>query len=402
HVAVDSGATRGGDHGGADSRGAGSGDAAKPTGGRVMGTLAGDSESGRQLQPSRQETLLPRHLREWAVWWGSPGGGAWGASAGGAGSGGADAGGAGAGGSSAGGAGAGGAGARSARFGGLGGAGARGPGARRQETLSPSQLREWALQGGRPCGGAGAVGAGGAGNIVVGGSRNGAGGPAGPVTGGSGGAPTQQQLCALCHLLSLSPAVIDREPASCPVTRVLIRRAPRARPPPVPNTHTMALRPSSFPQHVVLPLPPASSLPDVPDPESYLAHSDSPTVTRVLATLFTDPSFASTAASALLTELIDFFSASRIDYFKSLVTDSESDCPSSVGGELALGCDVLEDKQFEPECFADVVPHLAAMLLAHEGDPDALDIPTLCSYAEAIICQYFSQWQTAMDAKMAS
>ncbi|CAI7921568.1 unnamed protein product [Closterium sp. NIES-54] len=164
----------------------------------------------------------------------------------------------------------------------------------------------------------------------------------------------------------------------------------------------MALRPSSFPQHVVLPLPPASSLPDVPDPESYLAHSDSPTVTRVLATLFTDPSFASTAASALLTELIDFFSASRIDYFKSLVTDSESDCPSSVGGELALGCDVLEDKQFEPECFADVVPHLAAMLLAHEGDPDALDIPTLCSYAEAIICQYFSQWQTAMDAKMAS
>ncbi|CAI7878351.1 unnamed protein product [Closterium sp. NIES-54] len=42
------------------------------------------------------------------------------------------------------------------------------------------------------------------------------------------------------------------------------------------------------------------------------------------------------------------------------------------------------------------------MLLAHEGDSDAPDIPTPRSYAEAITGPYFSQWQTAMDAEMAS
>ncbi|CAI5506262.1 unnamed protein product [Closterium sp. Naga37s-1] len=42
------------------------------------------------------------------------------------------------------------------------------------------------------------------------------------------------------------------------------------------------------------------------------------------------------------------------------------------------------------------------MLLAPEGDPDAPDIPTPRSYAEAIEGPYSSQWQTAMDAEMAS
>ncbi|CAI7752949.1 unnamed protein product [Closterium sp. NIES-54] len=42
------------------------------------------------------------------------------------------------------------------------------------------------------------------------------------------------------------------------------------------------------------------------------------------------------------------------------------------------------------------------MLIAPEGDPDAPDIPTPCSYAEAITGPYSSQWQTAMDAEMAS
>ncbi|CAI7849161.1 unnamed protein product [Closterium sp. NIES-54] len=40
--------------------------------------------------------------------------------------------------------------------------------------------------------------------------------------------------------------------------------------------------------------------------------------------------------------------------------------------------------------------------LALEGDPDAPDIPTLRSYIEAIMGPYSSQWQTAMDAEMAS
>ncbi|CAI7883408.1 unnamed protein product, partial [Closterium sp. NIES-54] len=36
------------------------------------------------------------------------------------------------------------------------------------------------------------------------------------------------------------------------------------------------------------------------------------------------------------------------------------------------------------------------------GDPDALDIPTPCSYAKAVAGEYSSQWQTTMDAEMAS
>ncbi|CAI7807719.1 unnamed protein product [Closterium sp. NIES-54] len=42
------------------------------------------------------------------------------------------------------------------------------------------------------------------------------------------------------------------------------------------------------------------------------------------------------------------------------------------------------------------------MLLAPEGDPDAPDIPTPCSYAVAITGPYSTQWQAAMDAEMAS
>ncbi|CAI7930867.1 unnamed protein product [Closterium sp. NIES-54] len=55
-----------------------------------------------------------------------------------------------------------------------------------------------------------------------------------------------------------------------------------------------------------------------------------------------------------------------------------------------------------PVCTARRVPHLVAMLLAPEGDPDAPDIPTPRSYAEAITGPYSSHWQTAMDAEMAS
>ncbi|CAI7910772.1 unnamed protein product [Closterium sp. NIES-53] len=76
--------------------------------------------------------------------------------------------------------------------------------------------------------------------------------------------------------------------------------------------------------------------------------------------------------------------------------------PPSVGGECALGTDVLEDRQKDCESLAAAVPRFASMLLAHEGDPDALDIPITRSYAEAITGPYSSQWQAAMDAEMAS
>ncbi|CAI7900873.1 unnamed protein product [Closterium sp. NIES-54] len=126
------------------------------------------------------------------------------------------------------------------------------------------------------------------------------------------------------------------------------------------------------------------------------------TVPRPLATIVTDPSFESAVASALVAELVDFAAACRLDYAASLVAESESVCPPSVGGECALGTDVLEDRQEDLECLAAAAPHLVSMLLAPEGDLDAPDIPTPCSYAEAIAGEYSSQWQTAMDAKMAS
>ncbi|CAI5493720.1 unnamed protein product [Closterium sp. Naga37s-1] len=204
--------------------------------------------------------------------------------------------------------------------------------------------------------------------------------------------------------LESRPASPESRPAS-PVRAVRTgRRVPRQRPPPVPGTHLMALRPSTAPQRVPLPSPPASSLPDGPDPESDSLRAASPTVTRLLATVVTDPSFESTAASALVAELVNFAAACRLDYAASLVAESESEsvCPPSVAGECALSTDVLEDRQEEFECFAAALPHLVSMLLAPEGDPDAPDIPTARSYAEAIEGPYSSQWQTAMDAEMAS
>ncbi|CAI7811796.1 unnamed protein product, partial [Closterium sp. NIES-54] len=77
-------------------------------------------------------------------------------------------------------------------------------------------------------------------------------------------------------------------------------------------------------------------------------------------------------------------------------------CPPSVGGECALSTDVLEDRQEEFQCFAAALPHLVSTLITPEGDPDAPDIPTPRSYAEAIKGPYSSQWQSAMDAEMAS
>ncbi|CAI7920293.1 unnamed protein product, partial [Closterium sp. NIES-53] len=180
------------------------------------------------------------------------------------------------------------------------------------------------------------------------------------------------------------------------------RRTSRPSPPAVPGTHQMALRPSTAPLRVSLPSPPASSLPAFADPESDSLRAASPTVARFLATVVTDPSLASTAASALVAELVDFAARCRLDYGASLVAESASVCPPSVRGECALSTDVLEDRQEEFQCFAAALPHLVSTLLAPEGDPDAPDIPTPRSDAEAIEGPYSSQWQAAMDAEMAS
>ncbi|CAI7748650.1 unnamed protein product [Closterium sp. NIES-53] len=315
--------------------------------------------------------------------------------------------------------------------------------------LSSQQLREWLVQrahrrsgapgagepGGAGAGGAavttgvgdptepGAAGAGGAGAGVAGVGGPGAGGAgaagAGVVDPGAGGArgpvrprpyfvPLLQQPASPLPVPSpyteQSGGLTERrEPASRIVSPVCTaRRAPRSRPPPVRGTHTMALRPSSIPLRVPLPAPPKSSLPEVPDPESDRARAASPTVARLLATAVTDPSFESAAASALVAELLDFAAACRLDYASALVAESVPASPPFVRGECALGTDVLEDRQEDFECLAAAVPRFASLLLAPEGDPDAPDIPTQRSYAEAITGPYSSQWQAAMDAEMAS
>ncbi|CAI7894556.1 unnamed protein product [Closterium sp. NIES-53] len=197
-----------------------------------------------------------------------------------------------------------------------------------------------------------------------------------------------------------------RENESRPASPVCVvrtgHRVPRLRPLLVLDTHAMALLPSSFSLRVPLPPPPKSSLPADPDPESDLACAASPTVSHLLATVVSEPSFESTAASALVAELVDFAAACRLDYATALVAESKSASPPSVGDECALCTDVLEDTQEDFECLAAAVPRFASMLLAPEGDPDAPDIPTPRSYAEAITGPYSSQWQAAMDAKMES
>ncbi|CAI7798764.1 unnamed protein product, partial [Closterium sp. NIES-54] len=245
---------------------------------------------------------------------------------------------------------------------------------------------------------AGGAGAGGAG---VGGTGAGGAGAAGAraVDPGAGASP----LPAPSPYTAQSGGLTKRrEPASCPVSPVrTARRVPCSRPPPVPGTRAVALHPSSNPLRV-LPAPPESSLPEVPDPESDRARAASPTVSRLLATAVTGPCFESAAASALVAELLDFAAACRLDYATTLVAESASASPPSVEGECALGTDVLEDRQEDFKCLAAAVPCSASMLLVSEGDLDAPDIPTPRFYEEAITGPYSSQWQAAIDAEMAS
>ncbi|CAI7884564.1 unnamed protein product [Closterium sp. NIES-53] len=370
---------------------------------------------------------------------GAGGGGtsAGGTSAGGAGAGGTGAGDRGAGDAGAGGARAGdpGAGGTGARDPGAGGAGARGAGAGGAGAGGTGAGGVGA--GGAGAGGAGAGGAG-AGSIGAGGTGAGDFGAGGAGARGAGASGTgaggfvQQQPYFIPRLPSslLPPSSVlrqvlnsplsspspyadqtdslteRREPDSHPALPVRAictgRHVPHPRPPPVPGTHIMTLRPSSFPLRVPLPSLLASSLAYSPDPESDLVRAASPSVTRLLATVVTDHSFESAAAYALVAEVVDIAAACRLDYATSLVAESESDCPPFVRGECALGTDVLEDRWEEFECLAAAVPHLVAMLLAPEGDPNAPDIPTPRSYVEAITGPYSSQWQTAMDVEMAS
>ncbi|CAI7881117.1 unnamed protein product [Closterium sp. NIES-53] len=383
-VAVDSGAARGADPAGAGTGGAETGGAetgrAEPGGVALAGTVSGGAEPARAESggalgvPSRREPPSPQRLRErYSRRCRAAAGGAAGAGAdGGAG---AARGGAGAG--AAGGA----ASAGAAR--GAGGAG----------------------------GGAGAEAAGGAAGTGAAGGAAGTGDPGAEGTGSVLGSPpspgppppflslpplqSQSQLQPASPLPGPSPysgptrgLTKRREPESRPVSpssrsaltvrTVRAGRVSRSCLPPVPGPHSMTLCPSTAPQRIPLPSTPASSLPDGPGPESDSLRDASRTVTRFLDTAVTDPLFESSAASALVTELVDFAAACRLDHATSLVAESASVsvCPPSVGGECSLGTDVLEDRQEDLECFAAASTHLVSLLLAPEGDPDALDIST--------------------------
>ncbi|CAI7771337.1 unnamed protein product [Closterium sp. NIES-53] len=240
-------------------------------------------------------------------------------------------------------------------------------------------------------GGGGARGAGvgghGAGGAGVGGPGVGGVGAGGAGAVDHGGAvrprpyfvPLLQQVLGTPSSAALTPPLLCPPPDQRPIRTA--RCIPHSRPPPVPGTHDMTLRPSSFPLRIPLLAPPDSPLPEVLDPESDRARAASPTVSRLLATAVTDPSFHFAVASALVAELLDFAAACRLDYATALVAESASASPPSVGGECVLRTDVLEDRQEEFECLAAAVPHFASMLLAPEGDPDAPDIPTPRSYA---------------------
>ncbi|CAI7843693.1 unnamed protein product [Closterium sp. NIES-54] len=412
----------GAEPGGAEPGGAATG-GTEPWGAEPGVTEPGGAGSARVASggaSSRREVLSPRELREWFArrWSRAAGAGGTPSTIG---SGGTGRGGVGAAvpGGTAEAAGVGPTGGSAGVSGGTGAAGSAGP----------------AAAGAIGVGAAGGVGAGGsadagssegAGAGVAGaGGTTGAGAPAGSpgaVPAGSGGAsrPRPYFVPLLEQVLGLPPSPSPAPPLECPqpvqsqsllqpvsplpapspytgptgglaerrapASRLALparpactsRRTSRPRPPAVPGTHQMALRPSTAPLRVPLPCPPATSLPAFPDPESDSLRAANPTVARFLATVFIDPSLASTAASALVAELVDFAARCRLDYAASLVAESASVCPPSVGGECALSTDVLEDRQEEFQCFAAALPHLAI-----EGP-------------------YSSQRQAAMDAEMAS
>ncbi|CAI7799904.1 unnamed protein product [Closterium sp. NIES-53] len=383
--------------GGAESEGAETG-GAEPRGAALFESPASASP---RLSP-RPEPLSPHQLRESLVrrarlWSGAAGAGATGDT------------------------GAGGVGV-AARAGGTGVAAAAGLGGARTRNIGAAGTGGVGGAGAGDPTGPGAVGAGGAGAESTGAGGAGAGG-AGAGGNGAGGAgdrgaesstgftppllyPPPDQLQPPLQPASPLPApsphskqtdglTENREPASHPASPVrTCRRVPRPRPPPVPGTHAMALCPSFVPLCVPLPASPESSLPAVPNTESGHARAASPTVSRLLDTVVTDPSFESSAASTLAPELVEVAAACRLDYATALVAESDSASPPFVGGECALGTDVLEDRQEDFECLAAAVPRFTSMLLAPEGDAGVKQPPgSPPAFKARYVARGFSQRQ---------
>ncbi|CAI7874319.1 unnamed protein product, partial [Closterium sp. NIES-54] len=311
-VAVDSGAESGGAEpagvgtGGAESRRAVPG-GAEP--GRVepVGAVSGGAEpacaaSGGALGvPPRREPLSPQQLRELYSRRCRGAGGATGGPAG----------------ASRGAAGAGAAGG-AAGAGGVAGAseGAAGAGAARGAA---------GASGGAPGAGAaeGAAGAGGAGG-AAGGAAGASGGAPGTGAAGDAAGTGDPRAEGTSSVSAVSGGAAQPRPYYVPLLQQFLGSPPSPGPPPP------LLSP---PPHVPLPSPPTSSLPAGPDPKSDSLHAARPDVTCFPATAVSDPLFESTAPSALVSELVDFAAACRLDYAARLVSESASVsvCPPSVG-----------------------------------------------------------------------
>ncbi|CAI7868268.1 unnamed protein product [Closterium sp. NIES-53] len=271
----------------------------------------------------------------------------------------------------------------------------------RWEPLSPSQLHEWftrrtrlrsgaARAGGARTGGTGAAGAGGAaddgaGDPGAGDPGAGGAGPGGVGAVGAGfgdnGRPRPYFVSLLQQVLGLPSSTGLAPPLLCPLPDQSQPPLYLASPLPAPSPYTEktgGLRKQREPvSHHASPVRAVRTGRRVPCPRPP------PAPARTIWHF-------SGAASALVAELVDFAAACRLDYAASLVAECESDCPLSIRGECAIRTDILEDRQEDFECFAAVVRHLVSMLIAPEGDPDAPDIPTPRSYAEAITGPYSS------------
>ncbi|CAI7862315.1 unnamed protein product, partial [Closterium sp. NIES-53] len=338
--------TRGGEPGGAELEGVEPGGAASEGAESGGAEPQGVASSGGSASASPR--LSPQQLREWFVRPAHLRSGATGAGG-------------------AGGAGAGGAGV-AAGAGVTGGTAATGPGGAHTQGTGATGIGgvEGAGAGDPTEPGAADAGGAAAGGAGVGGPGAGGAGAAGAGVGGTGaGSAGAAGAGALDPGAGGAGLTEHREPASCPSSSVrTARHVPRPCPPPVPSTHTMTLRPSSVPLCVPLPAPPESFLLEVLDPESDRARATSPTVSSLLATAVTDPSFESAAASVLVAELLDFAATCRLDYATALVAVSVSASPLSIRDECALATDVHEDRQEDFECLAAAVPRFASMLLA--------------------------------------
>ncbi|CAI5933586.1 unnamed protein product [Closterium sp. NIES-64] len=166
--------------------------------------------------------------------------------------------------------------------------------------------------------------------------------------------------------------------------------------PPVSGLRALGL--SSSPPVFGPTFPPPDASPAV---RSFSPPQSPPLVVLDSPTLVTDSRFPPSSASALTAAVAEFAAASRLDY-ATRVVPAPPYRPLSVGGEFALGCDVLEDRESELEYWAAASPSVCAMLLSPEGDPDALDIPTPRTYREAVSGKWASQWKAAMDSELAS